>query len=113
MSLPEAQLWQVLRKRPDGFKFRRQHPLGRYVLDFYCASAKLAVEVDGAAHGMGRNPARDEHRDRWVLEQGIRTLRFGASDVLKNIDALVRIILAECSASLPLHHPSGGPPPQA
>jgi len=63
MSRPEARLWQVLRERPGGIKFRRQHPVGPYIVDFYCPAARLAVEVDGEAHGMGDNPARDEDRD--------------------------------------------------
>ena len=50
MTLPEGVLWRELRKRPKGLKFRRQHPAGIYVLDFYCAAARLAVEVDGAVH---------------------------------------------------------------
>ena len=47
MSPPEAALWQVLRTRPEGVKFRRQHPVGPFVVDFYCPSAKLVVEIDG------------------------------------------------------------------
>src|SRR5689334_16373959 len=50
MSLPETLLWRLLRRAPNGVAFRRQHPIGPYVLDFYCPSAKLAIEVDGAAH---------------------------------------------------------------
>ena len=52
MSKPEACLWQVLRTRPAGLKFRRQHPLGPYVLDFYCPIARLGIEVDGRVHEM-------------------------------------------------------------
>src|SRR3546814_8709223 len=47
MSLPERMLWRLLRGRPDGFKFRRQHPAGIYILDFYCPAVRLAIEVDG------------------------------------------------------------------
>ena len=50
MSLPEVLLWRELRLRPGGYKFRRQHPAGPYVLDFYCAALGLAIEVDGMAH---------------------------------------------------------------
>jgi very-short-patch-repair endonuclease len=70
MSLPERLLWQALRERPGSLKFRRQHPLGRYVLDFYCPAARLVVEVDGQSHGMGRRPEQDAVRDRWLTEQG-------------------------------------------
>ncbi|WP_347233084.1 endonuclease domain-containing protein [Sphingomonas glacialis] len=62
MSLPEVLLWQVLRTRPDGHRFRRQAPAGDYVLDFYCAPARLAIEVDGEAHSRGDRPARDGAR---------------------------------------------------
>jgi very-short-patch-repair endonuclease len=75
LALPEGLLWRELRKRPDGLKFRRQHPAGRYVLDFFCAGAKLAVEVDGEMHSRGDRPARDAERDAWLRTQGVRVLR--------------------------------------
>ena len=78
MSLPEVLLWQQLRARPGGFKFRHQHPVGSYLLDFFCHAARLAVEVDGVSHEMGDNPARDERRDRWLAKQGILTFRVTA-----------------------------------
>ena len=59
MTLPEVVLWKVLRARPAGIKFRRQHPVGPYVLDFYCEAALTGIEVDGMAHDMGENPLRD------------------------------------------------------
>ena len=71
MKLPEGMLWQVLRQRPDGFKFRRQHPIERYVVDFYCAAAKLAIEIDGLGHEMGDNPFHDERRDAWLRRRGL------------------------------------------
>ncbi|MDB5670096.1 MAG: hypothetical protein JWO25_1055, partial [Alphaproteobacteria bacterium] len=63
MSLPEVLLWTRLRRRPQGFKFRRQQPAGRYVLDFYCHEAGLAIEVDGEAHDRGDRPQRDAERN--------------------------------------------------
>jgi very-short-patch-repair endonuclease len=53
LTLPEGMLWRELRKRPSGFKFRRQHPLGNCIVDFYCAAVRLVVEVDGMSHEMG------------------------------------------------------------
>jgi very-short-patch-repair endonuclease len=94
MSRPEARLWQVLRTRPDGLKFRRQHPVGPYVLDFYCPAAKLAVEVDGEAHGMGENPARDSARDAWLRERGFRLCRIPARHLYGDIEPAVNLILA-------------------
>jgi very-short-patch-repair endonuclease len=57
MTAPELKLWRELRLRPDGLKFRRQHPVGPYVLDFYCPAARVAIEVDGAVHSMGTSRA--------------------------------------------------------
>src|SRR5687768_1840275 len=93
LTLAEGLLWQFLRTRPGGFKFRRQHPIGPYVLDFFCREAGLAIEVDGAAHGMGDNPERDARRDERLEAEGIRTLRIGASDVLGEMEAVAAGIL--------------------
>jgi very-short-patch-repair endonuclease len=113
MSLPEILLWRVLRGSPDGIKFRRQHPTGTYDLDFYCSDARLAVEVDGEAHNRGNRPARDAARDRWLLEVGIETMRIPAVDILRDLEAVIRGIMSEARARLPLHHPAkpDGPPP--
>ena len=96
MSLPEVLLWQILRKRLDGPKFRRQHPIGPYVLDFYVASLKVAIEIDGAGHDMGDRPARDKARQRWLEAQGIRMLRIAAKDVLADPIAVADSILRLC-----------------
>jgi very-short-patch-repair endonuclease len=98
MSLPEVSLWKALRSRPSGFKFRRQHPVDGYVLDFYCADALLAVEVDGIAHDMGDRPARDAARDLALAARSVRTLRFAARDVLGDLEAVVVQIVVECEA---------------
>jgi very-short-patch-repair endonuclease len=83
MTLPEAVLWQALRGgRAGGLRFRRQHPIGPYVLDFYCPAIRLAVEVDGAAHDIPDRAAHDLRRDAWLADQGIRVLRVPAADVL-------------------------------
>ncbi len=85
MSLPEVILWQHLRKeRLAELHFRRQHPIGPYVLDFYCAKAKLCVEVDGLAHDFTEVALRDERRTRWLEQQGIRVLRLQARDILRD-----------------------------
>ena len=113
MTLPEVLLWQVLRERPQGLKFRRQHPSGPYILDFYCADARLAIEIDGEGHADRSQIERDAERDRWFAKADIYTLRFAARDVLVDLDAVMRLILAEAVARLPLHHPAArdGPPP--
>jgi very-short-patch-repair endonuclease len=111
MSLPEGVLWQVLRTRPGGLKSRRQHPVGPYVVDFYCPAAKLVIEVDGVSHDMGARPARDARRTAWLKAQGLRVLRYTARDVLHDPGAVAAGIVARCLPSLPLHHASHGPPP--
>ncbi len=114
MSLPEVLLWRELRKRPAGLKFRRQHPAGRWVLDFYCADARPAIEIDGEAHSRGDRPERDAARDAVLAREGVFTLRLAARDVLNDFDAVFRMILASAQDRLPLHHPAapGGPPPR-
>jgi very-short-patch-repair endonuclease len=95
-SLPETLLWRELRKRPGGFKFRQQHPLDWYIVDFYCAAAGLVIEIDGASHSMGDRPAHDARRDRWIGDQGLRIIRFAAADVMRDMESVVRAILIEC-----------------
>ena len=113
MSPAEARLWCVLRERPEGYKFRRQFPLPPYALDFACLEARLAVEVDGEAHGRDSRPERDERRDRWVAERGFFTLRIPAREVFRSLEGVVLAIVAECRRRGPLHRASHGPPPRS
>jgi very-short-patch-repair endonuclease len=95
MSLPEVILWQNIRGgRLEGLRFRRQHPMGIYVLDFYCDAAKLAIEVDGSQHSLGDRPARDLERDAWFAARGIETLRIPAIDVLTDPSGPLALVLA-------------------
>ncbi len=115
MSPPELALWSVLRTRPDGLKFRRQHPVGDHLaLDFFCNDARLAIEVDGEGHNRGDRPDRDGARDAFLAGVGIATLHIPAVDVLRSLDDVVAGILHAAAARLPLHHsPSAsGPPPR-
>jgi ATP-dependent DNA helicase RecQ len=92
-TLPDGVLWQALRARQlCGFKFRRQHPIEPYVLDFYCPELKLAVEIDGSTHGSEEQRAHDARRDAWLAERGIRTVRVSAQLVLDELDAVVRTL---------------------
>ena len=94
MSLPEVLLWKAIRRRKlDRLHFRRQHPMGPYVIDFYCDAAKLAVEVDGSSHHFGDRPVRDARRDAWLREQGIAVLRLPARLILRDVDDAVRTIV--------------------
>jgi very-short-patch-repair endonuclease len=86
-------LWRLLRTSPGGHKFRKQHAAGPFILDFFCARANLAVEIDGISHDMGDRPARDERRDAWLAARSIDTLRIPARDVLDNADAVAQALV--------------------
>ena len=101
LSPPEATLWNVLRARPNGLKFRRQRPNDPYVFDFYCPTARLAIEVDGLAHNCGSNPERDAVRDRKVGARRIATLRIAAEDVRSNLEGVVTHIVDRCLERTP------------
>ena len=113
MSLPEVLLWDALRTKPGGLKFRRQFPNDRTTVDFACLSHRLVVEVDGDWHGHGDQPQRDAIRDAIMKREGFTIMRVAARDVLKNLNGVVDAIAAHCSEVGPLHHPSDGPPPRA
>ncbi len=92
MSLPEVILWDCLRKgRLTSLRFRRQHPLGLYIVDFYCPSARLAVEIDGEGHGHPDQERHDQARDRWLASEGVRVLRIPAASVLDD-DELIGVL---------------------
>ncbi len=93
-TLPESLLWQQLRARPQGLEFRRQHPFGSFIVDFYCPAIRLVVEVDGNSHDMGDRPARDERRDLYLRQNGLRVLRLDAADVMRDVGSAVTTILA-------------------
>ncbi|MGE4305408.1 MAG: endonuclease domain-containing protein [Novosphingobium sp.] len=96
MSLPEVLLWKLLRNSPDGVKFR-QHSLAESVtVDFYCAKAKLCIEIDGIAHDMGDNPDRDERRDAVLQGLGLEVVRIPASDVLKSPEDVAEGLVQLC-----------------
>jgi len=100
----EEELWRALRdRRSDGLKFRRQHPVGPFVLDFCCPAARLAIEVDGAVHDEQRE--QGEARTAFLIDNGYRVLRFRNDEVLDNIDAvLTRIAEAAAETNPPRDH---------
>jgi very-short-patch-repair endonuclease len=93
MSAPEVRLWALLRGSPAGVSFRRQHPIGPYVADFYCPAAKLVIEIDGLIHDF--TDGRDDRRDDYMHSLGLSILRIRASDVMPDAlsvaDGLVRL----------------------
>lgn len=94
LSLPEAMLWQILRTSPAGHKVRKQHPAGTYCLDFFCARANLAIEVDGVSHTMGDRPVQDDRRDAWLKAHRVDTLRVPARDILNSPETVAETIVA-------------------
>ena len=106
MTDAERRLWSALRAhRLDGLAFRRQTPIGPFIVDFVCQERRLIVEVDGGQHS---ESMRDIERDRWFTSKGYRVLRFWNSDVLSNRDGVLEVILEAARGITPL--PS--PPPQ-
>jgi very-short-patch-repair endonuclease len=93
MTSPEIALWLALRRNAADLRFRRQHAAGGYVLDFYCALARLAIEVDGEAHDRGDRPLRDAVRDEWLARQGTCVQRYSAAEILTNLEGVVRDIM--------------------
>jgi len=110
LSPPEVLLWDRLRASKLGFRVRRQHPIGNYVADFYIPSARLVLEVDGNAHDFGDRPTRDHARDQSLVSAGYRVVRVPATEVIRDLDEILRSIVAEVGR--PLHHPADGPPPR-
>jgi very-short-patch-repair endonuclease len=86
MSPPERILWKLLRNAQLGVKFRRQHPIGPYIADFYCSAAKLVIEIDSdTAHGTEEAEQRDRRRDEYMKQLGLTILRIPASEIFYNL----------------------------
>ena len=88
MTEPEKCLWKILRKQQMGVKFRRQHGIGNYIVDFYCTELKLAIEVDGDSHYSENSQNHNDVRDRFLQSLGVATLRLRNDDVMKNIEGV-------------------------
>src|SRR5262245_34763973 len=89
----ERRLWYRLRNgQVDGHQFRRQHPAGPYVLDFYCPQLHLAIELDGGQHNFAAQAGRDQRRDAWLAARGVTILRFWNSDVVENMTGVLEKI---------------------
>ena len=120
VTLPERMLWSRLkRSQLAGTSFRKQHPLGPYIADFYCHQARLVVEVDGSTHKHERK-IHDAVRDAWMRSRGIEILRVPAVDVLVEIDRVLSRIHTEVGVrsrpvpdrpSSPLRHPADATSP--
>lgn len=91
----EMRLWQKLRNRQLGIDFRREHPAGPFVLDFYCPSLRLAIELDGGQHAEARNAAADGKRDQWLTDRGVIAMRFWNSDIVENLAGVLEVMAAK------------------
>ena len=100
----ELFLWKYLQKSQiEGFKFRRQQPIGQYIVDFVCPKKKLIIELDGGGHAFQEE--KDKRRDIWLKKEGFTVLRFWDNDVFNNIEGILESIRGH------LISPTPSPPP--
>ena len=110
----ELRLWLRLRSRVlESLRFRRQAPMGPYILDFFCSERKLAVEVDGDQHGFRSGEIADARRDEWLARHGIRVLRFTNREVQTNIEGVCDAIVGEARSRAPNPPLVGGSSPRS
>ena len=88
----ELILWQYLKQKPKGYKFRRQHPIGIYILDFYCHALKLVIEADGGIHTDEQVRQHDIERQQNLEVHGLKFLRFTNSEIENNIEYVISVI---------------------
>jgi very-short-patch-repair endonuclease len=94
MSKAEIIMWSRLKQKQIlGYKFRRQYSVGSYVIDLYCPELKLAIEIDGTSHFMERAEYYDRNRQESIEQLGIRFLRFTNTEVYKNLDGVLEVIV--------------------
>lgn len=91
----EATLWRHLRNRNLKYKFRRQHPIDFFIIDFYCADAKLLIEIDGDSHSTKEQQEYDNARTEYLEALGYKVIRFTNNDVRYNINSVVTVIIKE------------------
>ncbi len=102
---PERVLWQALRANAlNGLHFRRQVPIGRDIADFFCAEARLVIEVDGATHS---DNARDRVRDAWLQSQQLRVLHVWNNEVMRNLPGVLTMIRNAATTPPPRPLPQG------
>ena len=105
MTRAETLLWRYIKAgHLDGLQFRRQAPMGPYIVDFVSHAAKLVIEVDGASHDFESQLRRDQVRDRWLTSRGYRVLRFTDAEVLSSLEGVLMVIheaAIECARSAP------------
>ncbi|MGR5233157.1 endonuclease domain-containing protein [Vibrio rotiferianus] len=101
MPKPEKVLWQRIRRKQLGMKFRRQHGVGRYIVDFYCAELNLVIEIDGDSHFSTEGKEKDSMRDAFMEALGIEVLRFTNEEVMKQTESVLEQIILFSSEQQP------------
>ncbi|MGI9948559.1 endonuclease domain-containing protein [Vibrio hyugaensis] len=101
MPKPEEVLWQRIRRKQLGVKFRRQHGIGRYIVDFYCAELSLVIEIDGDSHFSTEGKEKDTKRDAFIEALGIKVLRFTNEEVMKQTESVLERIIQFSSEQQP------------
>jgi cyclase len=97
----ERTLWYLLKGNALGVKFRRQHPIGRFILDFYCHSERLAIEVDGHYHQLPEAQIQDFEKENFLQMEGIRVLRFSNKQVIQNAHWVIEKIRDQLLSAKP------------
>jgi very-short-patch-repair endonuclease len=92
MTVAERKFWSLVRGNRLGVKFRRQVPIGTYIVDFFCFSAKLVVELDGSQHYRAEGKEYDFHRDEYLGAHGLTVVRFSNKEFLANQDGVISVI---------------------
>jgi very-short-patch-repair endonuclease len=109
MTLPEVLFWAAVRSEQVGLKFRRQHPFGPYILDFYCDELKLAVEIDGSGHDTPEQMRHDARRTAFLEAKGLTVYRLAATDVLRDLNAALEGVALAARNPPPAKRGGGGP----
>jgi very-short-patch-repair endonuclease len=95
-TISEKRLWKFLNKKQQTLKFRRQHGIGPFIVDFYLPLKKLAIEIDGSIHDNIMRRTYDQRRDDYLFSKGIKTIRFTNEEIQYNVDDVIRTILFAC-----------------
>lgn len=98
MTDTEKKLWGFLKLKPMGFKFRRQHPFGIYIIDFFCYKTRLAIEIDGKYHELPTQKKLDDIRTKEINQLGITELRFDDEEIMRSFEEVTQSILTFCSS---------------
>ena len=102
MTSPEMRLWSKLRARQlQGLKFRRQHGIGPYIVDFYCPEQSLVIEVDGDSHADADQIVKDRQREKYLQSLGLRVIRYINDDIVKNLDGILEDLVKKLSSDRP------------